>query len=511
MKSSMKKISKSNLKRRIAVCVLALSLLAAALALPAGAAADAGTAIEKTARYLGAIESPAILSGDWPVFAVAKSGYYAPPGFYASYKKSVAAKLSETKGVLHERKYTEYSRLILALTAIGEDARSFGGYDLTAKLLEYDKVRAQGINGPAWALIALDCAPEYGAARGGDNRYGEIKERYLADILSRQRTDGRFTLAGGGADKTNEPPEADVTAMVLLALAPYRERREVSDVIDRALGFLSAIQQPDGGYKSRDVSNCESAAQVITALGALGIDIDDKRFTKNGKTALDALLSFALADGSFEHTKDGGVDLMATQQALCAMISADKGISVYGAMTLGAGPAFSKIAAPAVSRAGKTFPDIAGKSCEAAVRALAERGIIDGATATEFRPSDTVTRAQFAAITARALGFELPESGPGGSVNIPDGFSDVPESAWYARYVYSAQNYGLITGRSPKIFDPEGRITRSEAALLLERAAKLLGYGGRIAITTAAESRVTRGELAVGLHTLLRAAGALEG
>jgi hypothetical protein len=292
--------------------------------------------------------------------------------------------------------------------------------------------------------------------------------------------------------------------MVLLALAPYRERREVSDVIDRALGFLSAIQQPDGGYKSREVSNCESAAQVITALGALGIDIDDKRFIKNGKTALDALLGFALSDGAFEHTKDGGVDLMATQQALCAMISADKGSSVYGAMTLGAGPAFSKIAVPPVSRAGKTFPDIAGKSCEAAVRALAERGIIDGASPTEFHPSDVVTRAQFAAITARALGFELPESGTGS-------FGDVPEGAWYARYVYSAQNYGLITGRSPKIFDPDGRITRAEAALLLERAARLLGYGGRIAITTAAESRVTRGELAVGLHSLLRAAGALGG
>ncbi|MDR1065203.1 MAG: hypothetical protein LBL25_02420, partial [Oscillospiraceae bacterium] len=293
--------------------ILALSLSAAALALPAGAAAaaDTGDAIEKTARYLGAIESPDILSGDWAVFAVAKSGYYAPPGFYASYKKSVASKLQETKGVLHERKYTEYSRLILALTALGEDARSFGGYDLTAKLLEYDKVRAQGINGPAWALIALDCAPEYGE----NSKYGEMKERYLADILSRQRTDGRFTLSGSGSDKTNEPPEADVTAMVLLALAPYKERREVSDVIDRALGFLSAIQQPDGGYKSREASNCESAAQTITALGALGIGIDDKRFTKNGKTALDALLSFALADGSFEHTKDSGADLMATQQA----------------------------------------------------------------------------------------------------------------------------------------------------------------------------------------------------
>ncbi|MDR2616022.1 MAG: S-layer homology domain-containing protein [Oscillospiraceae bacterium] len=462
-------------------------------------------AINKTAEYLcRTIASPEPASGDWAVFAVAKSGYHAPPGFYAFYKKAVTEKLRETDGVLHERRYTEYSRTVLALTAIGEDARSFGGYDLTERLFDYDKVRAQGINGPVWALIALGCAKEYGAENNGakdngGNSRGETMERYIADILSRQRTDGRFTLSGSGADKILEPPESDVTAMALYALAPYKDRGEVSEAIEKALGFLSAIQQPDGGYKSRDVSNCESAAQVVTALGALGIQQNDKRFVKNGKTALDAVMGFALGDGAYEHTKDGGADLMATQQALCAFIAARDG-AVYGAGELGRGPAFSKILVPPVSRAGKTFSDIFGKSCEQAVRALAARGIIDGVSATEFRPSDVMTRAQFATVTSRALGFELPES-------AVVGFLDVPASAWYARYVGAAVNYGLVNGRSPEEFDPEGTITRAEASLLLERAARLLGYEGNATLAAAEESRITRGELAEGLYGLLRAAG----
>ena len=38
------------------------------------------------------------------------------------------------KGGLHEKKYTEYSRVIVALSAIGRDARDVAGYDLTKAL-----------------------------------------------------------------------------------------------------------------------------------------------------------------------------------------------------------------------------------------------------------------------------------------------------------------------------------------------------------------------------------------
>lgn len=64
----------------------------------------------------------------------------------------------------------------------------------------------------------------------------------------------------------------------------------------------------------------KALAQTIIALCTLGIDPDlDKRFIKDGKSLIDNLLSYQLKDGSFEHTKGGGSNIMATEQALCAL------------------------------------------------------------------------------------------------------------------------------------------------------------------------------------------------
>lgn len=41
------------------------------------------------------------------------------------------------KWLLHEKKYTEYSRVILALTAIGEDVTDVGGYNLLQPLSDF--------------------------------------------------------------------------------------------------------------------------------------------------------------------------------------------------------------------------------------------------------------------------------------------------------------------------------------------------------------------------------------
>ena len=51
------------------------------------------------------------------------------------YKRQVKA----CDGNLHDKKYTEYSRLIVALSSIGKDARNVAGYDLTKALGDYDK------------------------------------------------------------------------------------------------------------------------------------------------------------------------------------------------------------------------------------------------------------------------------------------------------------------------------------------------------------------------------------
>lgn len=90
------------------------------------------------------------------MLGLARSGSAVPETYYQDYYAAVERYVQACGGQLHDKKYTEYSRVILALSAIGKDARDVAGYDLTLPLGDYEKTIWQGLNGPVWALIALD-------------------------------------------------------------------------------------------------------------------------------------------------------------------------------------------------------------------------------------------------------------------------------------------------------------------------------------------------------------------
>ena len=138
-------------------------------------------------------------------------------------------------------------------------------------------------------------------------------EQITDEILALQKEDGGWAISGSGSD-------VDATAMTLQALAPYcGQREDVRTAVDAALTLLSDKQTAHGGFVSYGVENPESAAQVIIALCALGIDpCTDPRFIKNGNTPMDAMAHFALSDGSFAHTEGGATNSNATAQAFCA-------------------------------------------------------------------------------------------------------------------------------------------------------------------------------------------------
>lgn len=260
-------------------------------------------------KALDGVKSDELAFGsEWLVIALARSGRDVPDSYYDSVVKAV----QDADGVLSDRKFTEYSRTILALTAIGKDPTNVGGYDLLSKLADMDDVTFQGLNGAIFALIALD-SNKYDVPAVADGGKQVTRDGLVAYILEQQLSDGGWALSGDNADP-------DMTAMALQALAAYRTGdKAVQSAVDKALKTLSDMQQADGGYSSWGTLNSESCAQVIIALTALGIDpAKDSRFAKNGLTVLDALLSFA-ADGGFRHTADGERNDMATEQALCAL------------------------------------------------------------------------------------------------------------------------------------------------------------------------------------------------
>ena len=458
-------------------------VLALSLTVPAGAAElDLEDAVQGSAAYLSkTVSKPQVgsIGGEWAVLALARSGAELPQAYWDNYYAAVEKYVADCSGVLHEKKYTEYSRVILALTAIGADPTDVVGYNLLTPLGDFDKTVWQGINGPVWALIALDSG-EYPMPVNDQAKTQATRQMYLEEILSRQLDNGGWNLTDRGGNGQADP---DVTGMVLQALSNYQSQAGVKGAVSRALTYLSQTQEADGGYASHSTSNSESVVQVIVALTSLGIDLEDARFVKNGNTLLDNLLGYRQADGSFLHTSAGtGESLMSCEQGLYGLVAAQRAaqgksklyemddvtIHVTGvdAPQTGLPGKNEDVQKCPVILPGATFVDIQGHTNQQAVEALASRGIINGKEGDLFDPSATMTRAEFAAIVVRGLGL---------TPQADDAFTDVTSQDWFACYVGTAHRYGIIEGVGGGRFNPRGTINRQQAAVMVARAAKLCG------------------------------------
>lgn len=312
--------SKTGILRQVSI-VAALTLIFAMLPVTAFAtgAQSTDTLLWNTMVGLAlSVPEPSFGTGggEWTVIALARGGYFEKDSqyFQGYYDRivDIVAETADENGALHSRKYTENSRLIMALSAIGKDPTDVGGINIVAPLNDYSKTVWQGINGPIYALIALDT-----------NNYKTedetIRMQYVDYILGKEIAGGGWALSGNSADP-------DITAAALQALARYRDISEVSASAERAIDKLSSMQQKDGGFASWGTVNAESIAQVIVALCAWGIDPGtDERFVKNGNSAVDALLSFySEDDAAFRHVVNGSVNGIATDQACYALVAYDR-------------------------------------------------------------------------------------------------------------------------------------------------------------------------------------------
>ena len=280
--------------KRFLALILALSLLLTAC----GGGEEkwnANALAEQTAALL--LEKnpepiPGPLGGEWLVLGMCRLGYDLPEGWIDGYQQKLVRYVTDCGGILHDRKYTEYSRVILTVTAMGGDARNVAGYDLTAPLEDYEQTIFQGVNGAIYALLALDSG-NYGSEA--------IRERYIAHILEKELPDGGWCMMG-------DVPEADVTAMALQALAKYRDREDVGAAVERGLKVLEAAEY----------TTSEAVSQTIVALCELGMPADEK---------VKLLLTYQTEAGDFRHVMDGDADALSTEQAFYALVSASLQLS----------------------------------------------------------------------------------------------------------------------------------------------------------------------------------------
>ena len=287
------------------------------------APASYGEILAQTAAYLSAsVPDPGVSSigGEWAVIGLARNGGL-PADWASTYYTNLVRTLRDTDGVLHRVKYTEYSRVVLALSSLGFDPTDVAGYDVLSPLGDFDQVCWQGANGPIWALIALD-SRGYDAPTAPEGKRQTTRDALVDAVLDSE-------IAGGGWALSGSVPDVDMTAMALTSLAPYRgARADAAAAIDRGLAVLSSLQNDDGGYGDAGSATSESCAQVVVALASLGIDpASDERFVKESGSVLDALCAFAGPGGGFKHVADGEVNGMATEQGFYALVAYERFLS----------------------------------------------------------------------------------------------------------------------------------------------------------------------------------------
>ncbi|MBP3448066.1 MAG: S-layer homology domain-containing protein [Clostridia bacterium] len=269
---------------------------------------------EATGQYIAELGTPSVgsVGGEWMVLSLTRSGRDCPDGYYENVVAFVNENIND-KGQLHRAKSTENSRVILALTSAGYDVTNVDGHNLLCGLSDMNYLKRQGINGPIWALIALD-SYGYEIPQNNNEETQATRETIISYLLEKQFSDGGWALAGNVADP-------DITGMAIQALAPYyHSNPDVEVAVERALECLSSIQYENGSFGSVDGICAESCAQVIVALTALGIDPEtDDRFVKNGISVVDALCMFSVEEGGFEHIPYSGFNGMATEQGQYAL------------------------------------------------------------------------------------------------------------------------------------------------------------------------------------------------
>ncbi len=242
----------------------------------------------------------------YAVFSLARAGFEAPE-FYGKVKYKLTRQLKElaTEGTTYDavtktniteetfssKKVPEqnYAFVVLAMTALGMDARTTGGYDLIEKMASKKLYEADNsYNAEQMMLFAFDSG-DY-ALPEGENYC--TREELVAKIAGNVDE----TIAG-----SIEWDLIDGAVMAVQPLASYMNDESVEKACQKVIRFAGKMQNTHGYYGDSDASNnAETAAQTLTMLGEFGIhpmiETENVDFVKNGHTLADAILEFVDLD-----------------------------------------------------------------------------------------------------------------------------------------------------------------------------------------------------------------------
>lgn len=210
----------------------------------------------------------------------------------------------------------DLGRLIIAVVALGGDPRQINDDDLVARLesLYNPASGAYGSRVPdqAWALLALAAT------------HRSLPPAAIGRLVELQTPDG------GWRPTATSAPDTVTTALAVQALAVGGGR---DDARARALSYLRARQQPDGGFAATygvRASSTRATAAAIQALRAVGEAADGPAWTQHAlladaspliaNTPLRAVLGWQGMNGGFPLQPGfAEADPLATAQAVAAL------------------------------------------------------------------------------------------------------------------------------------------------------------------------------------------------
>ncbi|MFC1655712.1 S-layer homology domain-containing protein [Patescibacteria group bacterium] len=101
------------------------------------------------------------------------------------------------------------------------------------------------------------------------------------------------------------------------------------------------------------------------------------------------------------------------------------------------------------------FADIATHWAEEYISDLADVGVVEGRSEGKYEPNEYLTRGEAVKIALGILGIEVDYA-------LTSSFDDVAYGSWYAPYVATAEQHGLIQGYDDGTFKPGSNINRAE-------------------------------------------------
>ena len=187
----------------------------------------------------------------------------------------------------------DYSSAILAIAAINQDPRVFGGSDYVAKLESFWDGTQLGnsnlLNDDIFGLLALVSA--------GESYSNPIVAGIKNYIISEQNSDGGWSWSPAAGSDSNMT-SASIMALVSAGIF------NADPVIQNAVEFLKTMQNQDGGFRYdasewSEVSDAASDSWAISAIYAMGQD--PLQWTKGTGDPITHLKSLQDATSGFFH------------------------------------------------------------------------------------------------------------------------------------------------------------------------------------------------------------------